>query len=108
MSTYINITSNVGTTTWKTNIYRSRYIGGYPADAFDCMNECVNVDFNFCYVFVFEKGICYLGRKDLSNGSVAASFTSVTVYTLRSNSSLLALYVWSKLKILALFFTHYD
>jgi len=77
--------SNVVTTTWKANIYRSRFIGGYPANALDCLNECMNVDIDFCNVFVFEKGICYLGQKDLSNGTVAATFTSVTVYAIRSN-----------------------
>ncbi len=81
---YIGIQTNVVTTAWKAYIYRSQNIGGYPADSMDCMNECLNIDANYCYIFVFEKGICYLGRKDLSNGSVAANYTSVTVYTVIS------------------------
>jgi hypothetical protein len=72
------------TTTWKTNIYRSQNIGGYPADLMDCMNECLNIDSNFCYIFVFENGICYLGRKDFSNGTVAEIYPSVTVNTVIS------------------------
>ena len=85
MNTFFDKTSNVGTTTWKTNIYRSRNIGGFPADAIDCLNECMNIDYLVCNVFVFENGICYLGRRELSSGTVTATFTSVTLYTLRSN-----------------------
>ena len=76
---YIRIQTNIVTTTWKTYIYRSQMIGGYPADSIDCMNQCLNIDSNFCYVFVFEKGICYLGRKDFSNGTVAANYSSITM-----------------------------
>ncbi len=48
------------------------------------MNECLNIDSNFCYIFVFENGICYLGRKDFSNGTVAEIYPSVTVNTVIS------------------------
>ena len=85
MSTFINARTKVTSTTWKTSIYRSLVIGSYPVDEIDCMNQCLNVDFGNCFRFVYESGTCYLGRPDLTTGSVAASFNSVTLYNVISN-----------------------
>ena len=68
---------------WDKNVYYSWYIDR-PAQVLDCMNECVNVQRGVCQMFVFENGICYLGRKDFSNGTVAEIYPSVTVNTVIS------------------------
>lgn len=85
MSTFINPKTLVTTTTWKANIYRSLAIGTYPVDEVDCMNQCLNVDFGSCFLFVYENGVCYLGRPELTTGSVTATFSSVTIYNVISN-----------------------
>ena len=66
---------------WQRNIYFSRSIDG-PAQPLDCMNECVNVQSGVCHLFVFENRICYLGREDITNGTVAVNLPHVTVYAL--------------------------
>ena len=66
---------------WQRNIYFSRSIDG-PAQPLDCMNECINVQAGVCQLFAFENGICYLGREDITNGTVAVNLPHVTVYAL--------------------------
>ena len=68
---------------WEKNIYFSRNITG-PSDPLDCLNECINIQVGVCQVFAFENGICYLGRADITNGTVAEQLTDVTVYSLSS------------------------
>jgi hypothetical protein len=68
---------------WDKNIYFSRFILG-PAQVLDCMNECVNVQPSVCQMFAFENGICYLGRSDITNGSVVNKPSNATVYSVTS------------------------
>ena len=85
MSTYIAPKSRLNPQTWKTTIYRNRTIGGYPADEIDCMNECLNVDFNYCTLFVLDNGICYLGNTPLATESGQNNSPStITVYSVIS------------------------
>jgi len=84
MSTYIAPKSRVNTQTWKATIYRNRTIGGYPADEIDCMNECLNVDFNYCCLFVLVDGICYLGSTPLATQNGPSKSASIVVYNVIS------------------------
>ena len=83
MSTLVTPVQTFDGIFWDRNIYFSCRIDG-PSEALDCMNECVNVQTGVCQLFVFQKGICYLGRADVTNGSVAAILSNVTVYSVTS------------------------
>ena len=50
----------------------------------DCLNECLNVQVGICQMFAFQNGICYLGRADKTDGTVAEKFTNVIVYSVSS------------------------
>ena len=52
----------------------------------DCVHECFNVDINNCQLFVYENNFCYLGRMDLTNGTVAETYLSSTMYYKKGNS----------------------
>jgi hypothetical protein len=66
---------------WQSSIYFSQLLTG-PAQTADCANVCLNMETGICQYFVFKNGICYLGRSDITNGTVALSNSSVTIYTL--------------------------
>jgi hypothetical protein len=68
---------------WDKNIYYSFYSDG-PGSVFDCMNECVNIQPGVCHFFAFENGICYLGRFDITNGTVANKPSNTTLYSVSS------------------------
>ncbi len=68
---------------WDKNVYYSRYIVR-PTQHLDCMNECVNVQRGVCQMFVFENGICYLARSDITNGTVSNKPSNATVYSVTS------------------------
>ena len=63
---------------WKKHIYFSRMIDG-PSKAIDCMNECLNVH-TTCQFFVFENGVCHLGKLSIANGIVDEDVDDVTIY----------------------------
>ena len=46
------------------------------------MNECANARFKVCHMFAFVSGVCYLGRTDVSNGTVANKPSNVTIYSI--------------------------
>jgi hypothetical protein len=66
---------------WERNIYSSRPIETPAHQTLDCFNECVNAQAGICHFFVLENAICYLGRTDITNGTVAEQNSNVTVYT---------------------------
>ena len=68
---------------WEKNIYFSRNITG-PSNSLDCLNECLNVQVGICQMFAFQNGICYLGRADKTDGTVAEQLTNVIVYSVSS------------------------
>ena len=68
---------------WDKNIYFSRFLDG-TAQVLDCMNECVYVQPGVCQMFAFENGICYLGRSDVTNGTVGNKPSNATVYSVTS------------------------
>jgi hypothetical protein len=83
MATQVSSVKTFAGILWQNNIYFSRKIAG-PASPLDCLNECINVQVGFCHIFAFENGICYLGRADITNGTVAEQLTDVTVYSISS------------------------
>ena len=83
MATQVSAVKTFAGVFWEKNIYFSRSISG-PADTLDCLNECINVQVGVCQMFVFQNGICYLGRADKADGAVAEQLTNVTVYSVSS------------------------
>ncbi len=67
---------------WQANIYSSSLMES-PANLLDCMNECAYVQIGICQFFVYDNGVCYLGRGDITNGSVAQYNSQANVYTLK-------------------------
>jgi hypothetical protein len=80
METLITIIQTSGKILWDKNIYFSRYIDG-PAQALDCMNDCINVQPGVCQMFAFENGICYLGHSNITNGTNANILLNATIYS---------------------------
>ncbi len=70
---------------WQTNIYSSRLMES-PANLLDCLNECAFVQIGICQFFVFENGTCFLGRGDITNGTVAQSDSKVTIYVIKGKA----------------------
>jgi hypothetical protein len=83
MSTLVTPVKTFDGIFWDRNIYFSRWING-PSEPLDCMNECINIQTGVCQLFVFDKGICYLGRADVTNGSVTNIVSNVPVYSVTS------------------------
>ena len=57
------------------------------ADILDCVNECANARFKVCHMFAFVSGVCYLGRTDVSNGTVVNKPSNVTIYSINGKRS---------------------
>jgi hypothetical protein len=71
--------------TWWYNIYYSESIAG-PAKPIDCLNTCLNMQSRVCQFFVFNNGICFLGRYDVTNESLAPqSSGSVKLYAMNGS-----------------------
>ena len=83
MNTLMSKVRPVSGIIWQLNIYASRFIPG-PSDQLDCMNKCLNVESgSFCQLFVFQNGICHLGRSDVTNGAVSLNSSTEFVYVLK-------------------------
>ena len=67
---------------WQTNIYGSHLMQS-PDNVLDCLNECAFVQIGVCQFFVYDNGTCYLGRRDITNGTVVHSDSNVTLYTIK-------------------------
>ena len=83
MATQISSVKTFAGVFWEKNIYFSRNITG-PSNSLDCLNECINVQVGVCQLFAFENGICYLGRADKTDGTVAEQLTNVIVFSVSS------------------------
>lgn len=71
--------------TWWSNIYYSESIAG-PAKPIDCLNTCLNIQSRVCQFFVFNNGICFLGRYDFTNESLAPqTIGPVKLYTMNGS-----------------------
>jgi hypothetical protein len=80
MATIPTPVQTFGAILWDKSIYFSRYIDE-PAQVIDCMNECLNVQPGVCQMFSFVNGICYLGRSDVTNGTMANILSNAIVYS---------------------------
>ncbi len=68
---------------WQKNIYYTILLDD-PVTDLDCMNQCLNVQSSFCQFFILQDNNCYFGRTDITNGTMALTNSTVTVYTLIS------------------------
>ncbi len=66
---------------WQPGIYFSQLITGH-AQPTDCANVCLNIQTGICQFFVFSNGMCYLGRSDITNGTLSQLNSSVIIYSL--------------------------
>ena len=82
MSTFfIQTTSTIGLQ-WQKNIYSTVLLDD-PATNLDCMNQCLNVQSTVCQFFILQNNNCYMGRTDVTNGTISPTNSTVTVYTLK-------------------------
>ena len=81
MNALMTTVQSVNGILWQSGIYLSQLITGQAQPA-DCANVCLNLQAGICQFFVYKDGMCYLGRSDITNGTVAQYNTSVPIYTL--------------------------
>ena len=112
MSTFFIQTSSYNGLQWQKNIY-STIVLDDPVTNLDCMNQCLNVQSTICQFFILQNNNCYMGRTDITNGTMAQTNTTVTVYTLisktiirwKSNNLLIFIFP-TLLRIVGFFFKH--